>query len=76
MGRISIDPKICFGKQHLKATRIWVTLILDWLASGRTVLDILKEYPDLEEADALACVPYCAQMARERYADIPMETAS
>ncbi|MGQ9556195.1 MAG: DUF433 domain-containing protein [Anaerolineae bacterium] len=76
LSRISIDPKVCFGKPCVKGHRVWVSLILDFLASGMTVKDILEQYPDLEEADVLACIAYGAEMARERYIEIPMETAS
>lgn len=76
LSRISIDPKICFGKPCIKGHRIWVSLILDFLASGWTVQDILNNYPGLEKEDILACIAYGAEMARERYVDIPMETAS
>ena len=75
LSRISIDPKVCFGKPCVKGHRVWVSLILDFLASGMTVKDILEQYPDLEEADVLACIAYGAEMARERYIEIPMETA-
>jgi uncharacterized protein (DUF433 family) len=71
LSRISIDPNVCFGKPCIKGHRIWVSLVLDWLASGRTVQDVLREYPGLEEADVLACIAYGAEMSRERYADIP-----
>jgi uncharacterized protein (DUF433 family) len=37
--------------------------------------EILKEYPDLDEADILACIAYGAEMSRERYIDIPAEGA-
>jgi uncharacterized protein (DUF433 family) len=76
LSRISVDPKVCFGKPCIKGHRIWVSLILDFLASGWTVQDILKNYPGLEEADVRACIAYGAEMARERYIEIPMETAS
>ena len=76
LSRISIDPKVCFGKPCIKGHRVWVSLILDFMASGMTVKDILEQYPDLEEADVLACIAYGAEMARERYIEIPMETAS
>jgi uncharacterized protein (DUF433 family) len=36
-----------------------------------TPQEILKQYPELEEADILACIAYGAEMARERYAEIP-----
>lgn len=74
LARISIDPKICFGKPCIKGHRVWVSLILDFLASGMTVKEILEEYPGLEEADVLACIAYGAEMARERMVEIPLET--
>ncbi len=69
--RISIDPNICFGKPCIKGHRIWVSLILDYLASGMTISDILNEYPGLEEKDILACIAYGAEMSRERYIELP-----
>ena len=41
---ISVDPNICFGKPCIKGTRIWVSLILDFLSNGMTVKEILDEY--------------------------------
>ena len=76
LARISIDPNVCFGKPCVKGTRIWVSLVLDFLAAGWSVQDIVGEYPQLEEADVLACIAYGAEMSRERYVDIPLETAS
>lgn len=73
LSRISIDPQVCFGKPCIRGHRIWVSLILDLMASGLTTAEILKEYPDLEEADILACIAYGAEMARERYVEIPPE---
>lgn len=70
--RISIDPKICFGKPCIKGHRIWVSLILDFLANGMTIAEILDDYPGLEEVDIYACLAYGAEMARERYIDIPL----
>jgi uncharacterized protein (DUF433 family) len=70
LSRISIDPNICFGKPCIKGHRIWVTLILDFLAGGWTNVEILENYPDLEEDDIRACIAYGAEMARERYVEI------
>ena len=72
--RISIDPNICFGRPCIRGHRIWVSLILDFLASGATMKDILNDYPGLEEADILACIAYGAEMARERFVEIPIES--
>ena len=74
--RISIDPNICFGKPCIQGHRIWVSLILDFLANGASIQDILQDYPQLEEADILACIAYGAEMARERFVDIPLEARS
>jgi len=74
LSRISIDSNVCFGKPCIKGHRIWVSLILDFLASGSTVQEILDDYPGLEGADVLACIAYGAEMSRERYVDIPLET--
>lgn len=73
--RIWIDPQRCFGKPCIRGHRIWVSLILDLLASGSTVAEILKDYPGLTEADVQACIAYGAEMARERYVDVPLEPA-
>ena len=75
LGRISIDPNICFGKPCIKGHRIWVSLILDFLASGAPGQEILDAYPDIEEADILACIAYGAEMSRERFVDIPLTRA-
>jgi uncharacterized protein (DUF433 family) len=58
LARISINPDICFGKPCIRGHRIWVSLVLDFPASGSTVKDILDDYPQLEEADVLACIAY------------------
>ena len=70
--RISIDPKICHGKPCVKGTRIWVSLILDFLAAGETVDEVLRDYPHLTREDVLACIAYGAEVARERFVPISM----
>jgi uncharacterized protein (DUF433 family) len=71
--RIWIDPLRCFGKPCIRGHRIWVSLILDLLAAGQTTAEILADYPGLEELDIQACIAYGAEIARERYVDIPLE---
>ncbi len=70
--RITINPNICFGKPCIRGTRIWVSLILDFLANGSTMEEILAEYPQLTMADIRATIAYGAEMSRERYVEIPM----
>jgi len=66
LARISIDPNLCFGKPCIRGHRIWVSLILDLLASGWIFGQIRKNYPGIEEADLLACIGYGSEMSRER----------
>ncbi len=72
LSRITIDPNICFGKPCIRGHRIWVSLILDLLADGVSVAEILDDYPGLDENDIRACIAYGAEMARERYVEVPL----
>ena len=74
--RISIDSHVCFGKPCIRGTRIWVSLILDFLANGMTTQELIAEYPQLTEDDIRAAIAYGAEMARERYVEVPSGTAS
>ena len=76
LGRISVNSDICFGKPCIRGHRIWVSLVLDFLAGGTTIDEILDDYPGLEREDVLACIAYGAEMARERYIDLPQSTES
>jgi uncharacterized protein (DUF433 family) len=71
LGRIAIDPNVCFGKPCIRGRRIWVSVVLDFLAGGMTIEQIMEEY-DLTREDVLACIAYGAEMSRERYVDIPL----
>lgn len=70
--RISIDPGVCFGKPVIRGTRIWVSLILDFLASGDSIDEVIKEYPHIERDDVLACIAYGAEAASDRFIEIPL----
>ena len=74
--RISIDPRVCFGKPTVRGTRIWVSLILDLLAGGMTMGELLEEYPQLTTEDIRAAIAYGAEMPRERYVVLPIEVAA
>jgi uncharacterized protein (DUF433 family) len=76
LSRISIDPNVCFGKPCIRGTRIWVSLILDLLASGETQERILEEYPQLTHEDILATIAYGAEMSRGRFVDLPGQSAA
>ena len=61
--RITVDPNIYFGKPCIRGHRIWVSLILDFLASGMTISEILQDYPQLTSEDILACIAYGAEIS-------------
>lgn len=74
--RISINPNVCFGKPVIKNTRIWVSLILDFLASGMTIEEVVAEYPHISREDVLACIAYGAEAADDRFIEVPIGGAS
>jgi len=74
--RIVIDPRICGGKPCIKGTRIWVSLILDFLGAGMTEAELLAEYPGLAHEDVLAAIAYGAEVVRERIIPVPVDTVA
>ena len=70
--RVTINPEICGGKPCIKGTRIWVSLILDFLADGMSEAELLAEYPGLVHEDVLAAIAYGAEAARERVVPVPV----
>ena len=72
--RISIDPRVYGGKPCIKGTRIWVSLILDFLADDITETELLEQYPGLTHEDVLAAIAYGAEVARESIIPSPLKT--
>lgn len=66
LGRISMDPSICSGRPCIRGHRVWVSVIVDLLADGMSIEQILEQYPGLETDDIRACMAYAAEMTRER----------
>ena len=56
MNRIVIDPDVCNGQPVIKGTRIAARTVLEFLAAGDSVEDVLAEYPSLTREDVLACI--------------------
>ena len=72
--RITIDPKVCHGQACIKGTRIPVHQVLQMLANGDTIEEILQDYPPLTREDILACFDYAALLAEEQVT--PLEVLS
>ena len=69
--RVVIDEKILGGKPVIRGTRIPVYLIVELVANGLTIKDILKGYPELSEEDVKAALRYAASLLkRETYYEI------
>lgn len=62
--RITIDPGICHGKPIIRGLRYPVENMLELLASGMTIEELLNDYPDLEREDFLACLEYAAKLSK------------
>jgi uncharacterized protein (DUF433 family) len=59
--RITIDPEVCGGRPCIRGLRIRVKDILDMLAGGATRLEILADYPYLEDDDITAALEYASR---------------
>jgi len=61
-GRITINPEICHGKPTIRGLRYSVESMLELLASGMTIEELLLDYPDLQREDFLACIHYASKL--------------
>lgn len=59
--RITINPEVCHGKPTIRGTRHMVEGIIEYLAGGDTIDNILNEFPDLEREDIFACLAFAAK---------------
>ena len=59
--RITINPKVVVGKPVIKGTRLTVEYILNLLAHGATVADIISEYKGLTQEDIQACILFATK---------------
>ena len=62
--RITSIPDICHGKPTIRGLRYPVQNMLDLLASGMTIEELLEDYPDLEKEDFLACIAYASKLVQ------------
>jgi uncharacterized protein (DUF433 family) len=60
---IASTPGVLRGKPRLKGTRIPVSLVLGYLAAGKNMQEIQKEFPDLTKKQVAACLDYARELA-------------
>ncbi|MEN6335262.1 MAG: DUF433 domain-containing protein [Phycisphaerales bacterium] len=68
---ITVDPQICHGKACIKGTRIMVSVVLDNLADGQTVEQIVANYLALTPEAVRAAIAYAAELSHERILRLP-----
>lgn len=64
INRITINPEICNGKPTIRNTRYTVDLILDLLSAGLSDIEIIDDYPALENDDIKACLAFASQLSK------------
>ena len=67
---ISVDPDVCHGQACIAGTRVMVTVILDNLAAGLTIGQIVESYPSVSPDAVRAALHYAAELAKERVAPL------
>jgi uncharacterized protein (DUF433 family) len=70
LDRITINPEIAHGKPTIRNMRYTVEGLLEYLAGGDTIEDLLKEFPDLEKEDIQACLQFAVLNMKHKYAEI------
>ncbi|MEM6396082.1 MAG: DUF433 domain-containing protein [Bacteroidota bacterium] len=58
LDRITLNPEICHGKPTIRNTRYMVSAMLDYMAGGDSIEDLIEEFPGLERDDFRACIAY------------------
>jgi uncharacterized protein (DUF433 family) len=67
MNRITANPEIFHRKPCIRGLRHPVQTVLEWLAGGMTVADILADYPDLEADDIYAALDHAARLTQTNH---------
>ncbi len=76
LARITLDPKVMTGKPVIKGTRLTVEYILNLLARGASMAEILQEYDGLAQEDIQACLLFAAQTLESTlFMPLAVETA-
>jgi uncharacterized protein (DUF433 family) len=68
--RITIEAGKRGGKPCIRGLRITVSDVLEYLASGMTEDEILRDFPDLTREDIKACLAFAADRER-KFVSIP-----
>lgn len=70
--RIAVQADVCGGKPVVRGTRIAVQTVLEFLAAGDSVEEVLEEYPSLTRKDVQACLNYASRLMANHYSLVPV----
>lgn len=73
--RITMIPDLMGGRPTVRGLRFAVSDVLEYLAAGMSVEDLLGEFPFLEREDVLACLEFAARQARYERVAVVREAA-
>jgi uncharacterized protein (DUF433 family) len=66
LDRITTDPAICHGQPTVRGLRYPVENLLELLASGMSIEEVIEDHPDLERDDLLAALEFGALASGQR----------
>ena len=69
--RITVNPDVLVGKPVIKGTRLAVEFIIDLLAQGWTVDELIRNYPGITSEDVFACLAYAGDSLRREMTKLP-----
>ena len=72
LSRLTFDPQVMGGKPCIRGMRVTVGTIVGLVASGKTVDEVLADYPYLEREDILEALSYAAWRTEEREVPLPL----
>ncbi|MEO6752220.1 MAG: DUF433 domain-containing protein [Chthoniobacteraceae bacterium] len=67
MDRIVIEPDICNGQPTIRGTRIAARTVLEFLAAGDSIEEVLEEYPAITREDVLACIGLSSELMKHHF---------
>jgi len=75
MGKyVIVDPEVCHGKPVFKGTRVLVADVLEMLAAGMSIEDVLNEYPQLNEGMVREALLLAAEVLRRKWSVVKIST--
>jgi uncharacterized protein (DUF433 family) len=66
LDRITFDPAVMGGRACIRGMRMTVSLVVNLVANGMSIEDIIREYPELEAEDIRQALQYASELTNEK----------